>query len=192
MEQEYVVIKKAEDIPGVKEEPVRVLRLDTDYKAIVETDTNETLSIVSDKYQLSPHRDVWNEIEKLKQYKITNGQLYKYGNAMIIELIDKKTEKEELIPDTGDYFERQVRVLNTYDLTRALSVQSIGLRLVCKNGMMAPGMIERFRKAHTYNNIDINEISKYVEFSMEACTQSGEILRLSAKQIVETKKTVEG
>ncbi len=190
MEQEYVTIKKAEDIPDVREVPVEVLEQGTDYKAIVETDTNETLSIVSDKYQLTPHSSVWAQVKTLGKFKVTRAQLYKYGNAMIIEIRDKVAQNIEVMP--GDLIERQVRVINTYDLTRALSVQSIGLRLVCKNGAMAPGMVERFRKSHTYNNIDVNEIGKYVELSMEAWAKSGELLRLSAKQIVESKPTVEG
>jgi len=186
MRAQEIQINSIDDIPEVEEYPVRIKGKETEYKAIIEKETGKTVSITSATYQLVQHREVWNSVQQMTQY-LCRGKLCKNGKLLVIELEDK-TDHFELLP--GDYLRRGARIFNSYDLTRALTVQSYGLRLICKNGAVAPGMVDRIRKVHQYQNIEVPEIADYVELAMAAWSASAETLQLAARKTVIVKQAL--
>ena len=189
MSQEYVM-KTLKSVPLVKEEPVLILGKKTDYKAIVDTDTTETLSIVSNDYQLLQHKEVYETIQNMGKYSFRDATLFNKGKALMIELEPAKNTKIELLP--GDYIEPRVRIFNSYDKSRALSVQSFGLRLVCSNGMMAPGFSDIYHRSHMHQNIDIDMLSKQIDIAFVAWNNTPEILKKATQVEVEVGVVVDG
>jgi len=189
MSQEYVM-KTLKSVPLVKEEPVVIMGNDTNYKAIVDTDTKETLSIVTNDYQLLQHREVYETIQNMGKYTFRDATLFNQGKALMIELEPQKRTKVELLP--GDYLEPRVRIFNSYDKSRALSVQSFGLRLVCSNGMMAPGFFDIYHKSHMHQNIDIEILGKQIDIAMVAWNNRAEILKKATGVEVEVAVVVDG
>ena len=177
-----IKIKDAKMIPEIKMVPVKIYDKETGYKAITTVGTNDTISIVTNAYQPVAHKDVYNEVKKLDKFKINNAMVLKGGRTLMLEITDIKPQEIEIFP--GDSVIRQVRVFNSYDGTRALSVSSFGMRLICKNGAVAPGLVDRYKKIHTFKDIQISEISKYVELGMEAWANSKEVLVRASKTIV--------
>lgn len=190
-EPEQMPIRSMTDIPEVKEVPVIVKNKGTAYKAIIRCKDDETQSIVTTDYQLIPHADVWKEVMKIskdKKYEIKNASLYRYGNAMVAELGDIKPVNVKIFEN--DEIVRGVRIFNSYDKSRALSVEGYGLRLVCTNGAVAPGFVSRYHKTHSYDNIDISELGKYIELGMESWSASADLLRLSAKKKIKVEPMI--
>ncbi len=181
-------IKSLQEIPEVKEHPIKLYKKPTGYKAIVNVETEDTLSIVNDNYQLAQHRDIYSQVAKYKDYKIDNGVIYNNGRVMVLEVVQAVPTKVELIP--GDKLEPRVRIFNSYDLSKALSVQSYGIRLVCTNGMIAPGMVDRWRRIHTFNNISIPEIGDRMKLAMAAWVESGDLLMKSTEKKVVVVETL--
>jgi hypothetical protein len=184
-----ISIHNIQGIPVVFQQDIELFDKPTGYKALVDEKTKETVSIVTDKYQPIQHRAVWIEAEKQKNYMIKTAQLYNKGKSFMIELKERTPHKVELLP--GDYLERGVRLFNSYNCTKALTVESYGLRLVCMNGMVAPMGIQRYHKAHVYNNIDINELGKYIELAMEAWVSSKEVFKKATQISMNVDKAIE-
>jgi len=181
-------IKSIHEIPWAQEVPIIIHKKESGYKALVNDKTKETISVVTDTYQPVQHRDVWEQANKYKNYKISNGRIFNRGRTLMIEISDVKPVKRELIP--GDYLESKVRIFNSYDGTRALTVQSYGLRLVCSNGMVAPTLVSNYRKIHAYQNIDISEIGKAIQLGMEFWEGNKLLFQRAAKMTVDVGKTL--
>lgn len=175
---------KLETIPLAEEQGLQLYNKPTGFKAIYNPDTKAVYTVTSDSYQLIQHRDVWNAIAKLAKFKVGDTALYKGGGVMVIELLPKTPIKEELIVGTKDFFEPRVRIINSYDTSKALSIQAYGMRLVCTNGMIAPGFVNRFKQAHTFQNIDIETLGDKIELAMNSWTATrDQIKQASTKRV---------
>jgi len=181
-------IKSINEIPWVSEEPVIIHKRESGYKALVNDKTKDTISIVTDTYQPIQHQDVWKEAVKHKKYKIKTGQLYNNGRIFMMEIVARKPAKIELLPN--DFMEASVRIFNSYDGSKALTVQSYGLRLVCSNGMVAPTTISHFKKVHAHQNIQVPEIGKAIELGMEVWTGNTDIFQKASKLTVNVEETI--
>jgi len=181
-------INKIQDIPLAIEEPLVIHGKESGYKALVNDKTKDTISVVSDTYQLTQHKDVWEQASKYNDYKILSGKLYNNGRVLMIEINQKKENKQELVP--GDYMESRVRIFNSYDGSRALTVQAYGIRLVCSNGMVAPTQIANFRKVHAYQNIQVPDIGKAIQLGMGFWQGNADIFRRAVKLTVNVEKTL--
>jgi hypothetical protein len=185
-----LLLKSLEQIPSAEELPVKVLGLVTDFKAIVDPKTKKTFSIVSKEYQLIQHKDVWKAVSKNKKFSIGEASIYKNGRVMMITLIPKQEVKIELIPNSKDYITPYVRVFNSYDATRALAVQSFGMRLICTNGAVAPGLTDRYHKPHAFKNIVLADLDKQVDLALETWKLSGRTLQAAYKFKVDTQVAI--
>lgn len=190
MKQKEILVSKQTDIPYAEEYPIIIRDNETDYKAIINPDTNNTFAIVSKDYQLVPHRDVYEQIMNSDKFEIKRSAVYKKGRTLMIEIVPTETEKIELIPDTKDYVEPRARIFNSYDTTKALSVEGYGMRLVCSNGMIAPGFTSRYRKTHSFTNIDINDINRNIELALNTWTTSAEQLQYANTKKVDVAYTL--
>jgi len=182
-------IESIHSIPWIQTVPVIVENKESGYKAIINPETKDTISIVTNAYQPIQHHDVYDTVSQLKDYTINTASIYRHGRIMMIELSERSPIKQELLP--GDYFENRIRIFNSYDGTKALSVQAYGLRLICKNGMIAPVSIHSFHKVHAFQNIKLEDIEKNVEFAKEFWMESRELIRAATKTEINVAEVME-
>lgn len=103
------------------------------HKAIVRTDTNRALSVVSDKYKVIRHDEVIvPPVETLidRGFKLTKGHVIDDGAKVVVEMMSTRD-----INVNGDEFKEKLLLINSYDRTAAFQVKFGMFRLVCKNGM---------------------------------------------------------
>jgi len=182
-------IESIYNIPWIQTIPITLYDKDTGYKAIVNPETKDTISIVSNAYQPIQHHDVYDAVDKLGEYKICNASIYRRGRIMMIEVEEKSPIKQELLP--GDYFHNRIRVFNSYDGSKALSVQSFGIRIICTNGMIAPVTVHNYHKVHAFQNIDLAEVEKNIELAKELWGESKELIRAATKVDINVAEVME-
>lgn len=135
-------------------------------KAIVRTDTNQILNIVSSKYKLIRHADVFGAIDEavarvgipilgVKSFIGDNG-----ASAMVRWKLDMKIE-------VGDQDSTHVEIVgrNSYDYSKMLGLQLGAFRLICSNGATIGEILAKYVKRHTQGlKIEdaLNEIQGYL------------------------------
>lgn len=161
------------------------------FKAIVNSD-GKTIAVQKKTYQLVQHRDVVSELlnnDDFKQkYKIVQATIYKSGCVMMLEIQPLHEQRVELVP--GDFLAPSVRVFNSYDSTKALIVESFGMRLICSNGAVAPAGVDRFHKTHTHQNANILELNAQIEKAMETWKVSAGTLQKAYTKVVDVEDTL--
>ncbi len=131
------------DFPVVKR-PIRedimlddgsMIRPPKDRYIIYNEETHDSYAIVSGRYQLIPHATV---------IEITRDILGKNANSERIRM-EKKGARiciyfslwsfDASGSEEGDMVDMGIRIMNSYDGLSSLSIELVGERLVCKNGM---------------------------------------------------------
>lgn len=161
------------------------------FKSIVNTN-GEEIAVQKKTYQLIQHKDVvselLNDLNFQAKYKIVAATVYKSGCVMMLEVIPIIEQSVEIVP--GDVIHPSVRIFNSYDSTKALTVESFGMRQICSNGAVAPGGVDRFHKTHTHQNISINQVMPAIEKAMATWTVSAITLRKAYTKIVDVEDTL--
>lgn len=184
-----LVLKAEKEIPIATEVPLSINGKEIPFKAITSAkDNTDVFNVVSKTYQLIQHKDVWNAVSKLKKYKIVESRIIKGGRIMMIELVNATETNIEVLPK--DFYQPRVRIFNSYDATRALSAQAFAIRLICTNGAVGIQKIGHHYKAHTHENINLKELTKFVEEAMAAWNVAAPVLRESAKFMIEPKQAL--
>lgn len=151
-------------LTGEKEIPKR--------KAIVRTDTNQTLGIASSSYALLPHANVVNGFrEALTGYKITeqiqvtkNGA-HLYYRVGLPEVVVKVSEEDSV--------SLMLFVKNSYDGSHSLQILFGAFRLVCSNGMVIGRKFVEFNHKHVGENMTVkvgalqSQIARYIDLFFE-------------------------
>lgn len=125
-----------------------------DRKAIIRTDTNRVLNIVSDRYQLVRHSDVFgvmNEaVERLgipvKDVAVRVGDFG--GLAKVEWRLDRTIQIHNGESNVGDLVDLKIIARNSYNYMSGLGLQLGAFRLICTNGMTIGRMLESFYKRH--------------------------------------------
>lgn len=150
MEEFFPVAEKKVIVEGGKIIP--------DKKAIVRTDTNEVLGIVSNQYRLVRHEEVLNSVNRVfddlslkesKKYFCARGAIMFsrfFGNG--------KYSKEVKV---GDIVRFGIEVFNSYNGRLPVGLILIGERLKCSNGMIVPETITSFVIKH-YNSLSLDDV----------------------------------
>jgi Lhr-like helicase len=155
---------------------------------------SERVDIASQKmtYQVVQHRNVidqlQNDPEFTQKYRIDTATVYKSGCVLMLEVVPLQQNEVEIVP--GDNIAPSVRIYNSYDTTKALIVESFGMRLICKNGAVAPGGVDRFHKAHTHQNADITQLKQAIEKAMATWDVSANTLRKAYTKYVDVEDTI--
>jgi hypothetical protein len=161
------------------------------FKSIINTEGQE-IAVQKKTYQLVQHKDVvtelLNDLNFQSKYKIVDAVIYKSGCVMMLEIVPLIEQSVEIVP--GDVIQPSVRIFNSYDSTKALTVESFGMRLICKNGAVAPGGVDRFHKTHTHQNININQIFPAIEKAIATWSVSAVTLRKAYTKIVDVEDTL--
>lgn len=140
------------DIPH----PYRPGRTIPDRKAVIRGDNDEVLNIVSNRYQLVSHQDVFSAmseaIEKVgvpvRNVSIKTGD--GGGSARAIWTLDRsvKISDGDANDGLGDTVNWQIVGQNSYNYMSMVGLGLGGLRLVCTNGARAFRLLKQNRKRH--------------------------------------------
>jgi hypothetical protein len=199
VEEVFVTVKEKEvgtpmEIPLVSEYPVFIdtgngFHEAVGWKAIAEATTQRPLAIVSRRYSVVQHRDVANEVVgycEQRGYEIVRMMLLQRGARLMIEV-----KSGDMVEIDGDEIEKRCLVYNSYNTTRSISVLTAGMRLVCSNGLVAPGFVERLRKVHVFKFFEIAKINQTIEAGFKAWNVSLDVLQEAVGTMANTEKVLE-
>jgi len=140
--------------------------------AIVRTDTQDVLSVMSKSYNLVSHRFMLEKaIECLEKtgvtYNVNRLQMYENGSQVFVEFTLPKYQFEVT---KGDEIDFRVHFKNSYNGTYTFDFSCGFYRLVCTNGLVVGTILERIRKKHTPSlNVEqaVESLAKMIEMSRE-------------------------
>jgi hypothetical protein len=148
--------------------------------AIVRTDTNDTISVTSDRYKILEHKsvvDTFDSIDSIQRERVNVCQ----GGAIMFadyKFNSGRTTTESI--KVGDLVDFKLRVFNSYNMLMGVGFEVFAMRLVCTNGLMIPKSIGRL----SYKHILGTEI-----FKMKAMVE--ETYANSREQLGEWRKWVD-
>lgn len=157
------------------------------YKAIVVG--GRVVSIVSVKFSLIQHKDVLARVEEYcdtKGYIIKSALLLRWGAKLMVEI-----SCNDMVEIDSDEIQKRCLVINAYDARNALAVLTSGMRLVCSNGLVAPGFVERLRKVHVFKAYDLSKIEETIEAGFKAWNVSFDVLKRAVDVVESTAKVLE-
>lgn len=122
------------------------------WKALVRTDTNETLHVHKNSYKMLPHDDVVNSTyESIKASNISTDFDFKVkcvdsGKRLQIDVLFNDLVTE---PAVGDHVKYRIRAFNSYDGSWAYQTTADALRLWCLNGCTTADQLSQTWMRHT-------------------------------------------
>lgn len=122
-------------------------------KAIVRKDTGDVLNIVSDRYQLVRHLEVFEPINEavtllgigVKNVAVRLGD--KGASAKVIWTLDQQI-KVAGFNGSSDLINVTVQARNSYDYSKMLGLQLGAFRLICSNGLTIGHLLHSYNKRH--------------------------------------------
>lgn len=130
-----------------------------DRKAVLRTDTNKALGIVSTKYELLKHADVVNGFRKaLKDERYEETIKLAKNGAQLYATYSLPDHTVEIRPN--DRVSLQFIVKNSYDGTNALHIMLGAFRLVCTNGMIIGKRFSTFTQKHVGSEAETIDAAK--------------------------------
>lgn len=109
-------------------------------RAVVRTDSDEPLSIVSDRYRLITHQQSMDLVSPLmKSLGPSEGKGYIEKNGARYTLESTYRQHTQKIRKVGDTVALRVNVTNSYDTTQPLTITVGAMVLRCLNGLMIAG-----------------------------------------------------
>lgn len=119
-------------------------------KAIINDDTNQVISIVSDRYELLEHKKVVDIFDNVDGITRNNIKLSDDGGIMFANYKLDGLDVYEVAK--GDYVDFSIRAFNSYNFATGCGFEIIGNRLICTNGMTIPKSVARFSFKHMKND----------------------------------------
>lgn len=122
------------------------------WKALVRTDTNETLHVHRNSYKMLPHDDVVNSTyESIKASNISTDFDFQVkcvdsGKRLQIDVLFNDLVTE---PAVGDHVKYRIRAFNSYDGSWAYQTTADALRLFCLNGCTTADQLSQTWMRHT-------------------------------------------
>lgn len=122
------------------------------WKALVRTDTNETLHVHRNSYQILQHDDVVNSTyDSIKKSNISSDfdfdvKCIDSGKRLQIDVLFNDLVTE---PAVGDHVKYRIRAYNSYDGSWAYQTTADALRLWCLNGCTTADQLSSTWKRHT-------------------------------------------
>lgn len=130
-----------------------------DKKALVRTDTNEVLSLVSDRYQETQHDEVFKIFDRVEGLNFDKYKLSDDGGVCFWEFNIDSARPMEV--NKGDVVQFKFRAFNSHNFLTGRGGELIAYRLVCTNGMVMPFKASTLSFKHMANDFnDIHELVK--------------------------------
>jgi len=126
------------------------------FKAVVNQTTQHIEAIVSDRYTLIQHREVFEPvIVAMRNLGVRiQGKVTRDGGRIYADILFNDDRfKHDVSDDSekGDIINFGMRFFNSYDKTTSFGAEVFAMRLVCKNGMIRPVNIKSIREIHSGN-----------------------------------------
>lgn len=132
--------------------------------AVVRTDTNRPLGLVSDKYAFLPHKEVVDGFRSALKGQKFQEKIYlqKDGAQLFAEYTLPGVEAEI---EKGDMVGMKLLARNSYDGTAQLHMSLGSVRLVCKNGMTMTRNFIEFSHKHIGDDLhlDVGEVKDNID-----------------------------
>lgn len=153
-------------------------------KAVVRTDTNDTLGIVSDDYGLVKHSTVVDAFREAaagsavkEKISLTNNGAY-----MFYQMFFPKVTIE---PRKGDIIQMMIMAKNSYNGWSSLQIILGAMRLVCSNGMIIGQQFMRFNFRHVMSINEQNIVDQYRDATknyIDLFKEKGEVISAMARK----------
>lgn len=158
----------------------------SNYLAIKNDD--EIISIMSNKYSLVPNKEVWEAIEiGLNSYNATLKEAKVFKNLRTHWTI-LLGEEHKINIKVGDIVNTGIRIYNSYDGSKKLTITSYLERLACINGMVIDDVSTEWDARHLVGNIDMEVFPKKIE---EIAVKSNEYISNNIVKLGDVKVTEE-
>lgn len=125
------------------------------FLAVVNNATGDVESLVSDKYTLIQHREIFQPVIDAfiaLGIKISGKVTYDKGRCYADIIFDDERFKVDVADRSkmkkGDVINFGMRFFNSYDKTLSFGAEAYAVRLVCLNGMVSPVNIKAIREVH--------------------------------------------
>lgn len=141
--------------------------------AVVRTDTDTPLGIVSDKYAFLKHSDVIDGFRKaLTGQEYTEAITLQRDGAQLYAKYTLKGVEADV--QKGDLVGMQLLARNSYDGSAQLHLSLGAMRLVCKNGMVMTKNFIEFSHKHigTGLTLDVTEVRENIDVMMARFKES--------------------
>ena len=139
--------------PITREKLINKAGKDTEMDAVYRNDSGINLGVVSRKYNLIPHGPlidgVLEQIEEAKLPVVNPSKYWTSKNGA--RMFASFTFREEYEILKGDAISPGFMIINSYDRSLRLGVESFIERLVCSNGLFARDMLFTTKRKHTKN-----------------------------------------
>lgn len=158
------------------------------FKAVVNDFTHEVESIVSDKYLLVNHRQIFEPVvQAMKNLGINvNGKVIIDGGRIYADVFfDDPRLKIDVDRKVGDIVNFGMRFFNSYDKTSSFGAEIVALRLVCTNGMVKPIALKSIREVHTgkEKELVVKSIKKLFEALILECPNFADIVSRARQEV---------
>lgn len=131
------------------------LREEAGQRFVVNANTGEHISEVSDRYRLIPNSTLIQPfIEKFGVQNITHMRSFGKKQNIIVKI---KTGRRFDISGQGDIIDEQVIIQNSYNKSKSFSFMMGAFRMVCSNGMYIGHSAISYKKIHV-GEIPVDEI----------------------------------
>lgn len=130
--------------------------------AVLRTDTNKVLGIVSGKYELLKHETVVDSFREALVGEVVQEKISMKNDGAYL-FASYKLENHILEVQKGDLVSLQFIVKNSYNGTNSLQIIVGAFRLVCENGMIIGKEFFSFSQKHIVGNgIEIDVLKKNI------------------------------
>jgi len=163
------------------------------FKAVVNETTNAVEAIVSDKYTLIQHREIFEPVvQAMKQFGIgIKGTITKDGGRCYCDILFDDTRFKIDVAEVrqkGDLINFGLRFFNSYDKTTSFGAEVFAMRLVCLNGMIGMMKIKSIKEIHAGDKkFVVKSIAKLFEALAQESSKFADIVSRALKEIVTEK-----
>lgn len=160
------------------------------FKAVVNETTNNVEAIVSDKYTLIQHREIFEPVvQAMKQFGIgIKGTVIKDGGRCYADILfDDPRFKVDVgaASQKGDLINFGLRFFNSYDKTTSFGAEVFAMRLVCLNGMISAMKIKSIHEIHAGDKkFVVKAIANLFEALAKESCKFADIVDRARKEIV--------
>jgi hypothetical protein len=143
-------------------------------QAIVRVDTDEVLSIVSDRYEVTQHQEIFEAFNSIKELEYVKSSQTSDGGVCFWNFNIKNPDKSIYEVKKGDIVSFSIRAFNSHNFLTGRGGELYANRLICTNGMVMPTYISSISFKHMNNNA-IGKIDSQIEQLSSKTTEMVEI-----------------
>jgi hypothetical protein len=155
-------------------------------KAIVRTDTNQVLSVVSNRYRLVRYEEVLDKAESfVKQFGEPTREVHLSENgSKMAAVYTYKESNKEIMKD--DIVGLRIYLRNSYTPGQSIQCKIGALRLKCLNGMVSSKSLFEYTINHTGKEVEL-KFPEPVAVMDQYSTQVDFLKTLTQKKLTETE-----